>query len=153
MNRYGAGALAGFLATLPMTAAMVAMHRRLPPEEQYPLPPNEMTVEAAEKVGVRDAMDEPEEELGATLAAHFGFGTAAGALYVPVASELPLPSLVKGSLFGLVVWSVSYLGLLPAAGLLTPATRHPARRNALMIAANVLWGGVTAVLAERLCKR
>lgn len=38
-----AGSVAGCVATLPMTLAMEAMHRQLPPEEQYPLPPREIT--------------------------------------------------------------------------------------------------------------
>jgi uncharacterized membrane protein YagU involved in acid resistance len=47
-----------------------------------------------------------------------------------------------GATFGLGVWVASYLGLMPMLGILRPATRHPARRNALMIAAHLVWGGV-----------
>ena len=150
VNRYLTGAVAGLLATAPMTLAMLAMFRRLPREEQYPLPPAEITAVAAEKAHVDEALEPEPVALGATLAAHFGYGAAAGAVYGPLSPLCPLPPLVKGSLFGLAVWTVSYLGLLPAAGILTPATEHPARRNALMIAANLLWGGVTALLTERL---
>jgi hypothetical protein len=45
-----------------------------------------------------------------------------------------------GAAFGLGVWTASYLGLLPALGILKPATEHPARRNLLMIGAHVVWG-------------
>lgn len=41
-----------------------------------------------------------------------------------------------------MVWSGSYLGLLPALNILPPATEHPPGRNALMIAAHVVWGSV-----------
>ncbi len=149
MNRFAAGALAGLLATAPMTLAMVALFRRLPEEEQYPLPPAEITMTVAEATGVDEHLHDDTERLEATLAAHFGYGTAAGLVYAPLAAKIPLPPLVKGSLYGLTVWTVSYLGLLPAAHILTPATEHPARRNALMIGANVLWGAVTALLVER----
>jgi hypothetical protein len=46
------------------------------------------------------------------------------------------------------VWAGSYLGLLPMTGLLHSATRERAERNALMIAAHVVWGGVLGALAE-----
>jgi hypothetical protein len=52
--------------------------------------------------------------------------------------------------FGLAVWAVSYLGWLPAAGILSPATEHPARRNALMIGAHVVWGATTGLAVGRL---
>ena len=149
MNRFAAGALAGLLATAPMTVFMVALFRRLPPEEQYPLPPAEITEEVAEATGMDEHLHGETQRLEATLAAHFGYGAAAGLVYAPLAPNLPLPPVVKGTLYGLTVWAVSYLGLLPAARILTPATEHPARRNALMIAANVLWGAVTALLTER----
>ena len=34
--------------------------------------------------------------------------------------------------------------------ILTPATRHPPARNSLMLAAHVVWGGVTGVTAAYL---
>lgn len=145
------GTLAGFVATVPMTVAMELMHRRLPAKERYPLPPREITMEIAEDAGVKEQMDEP-ERLGATLAAHFGYGAATGALYAPLARRAQLPPVVGGATYGLVVWAGSYLGLLPALGILRPATEHPARRNALMIAAHLVWGAVTGVLVESLEK-
>jgi hypothetical protein len=41
---------------------------------------------------------------------------------------------------GVAIWAGSYLGWLPTVGILTPATRHPWRRNLLMIVAHVIWG-------------
>lgn len=133
------GALAGFVATVPMTVAMWVMHRQLPWAERYPLPPRRITGKLAAKAGVRQHLDEPEER-GLTLAAHFGYGTATGAIYGAIADEVPAPRIVSGVLYGLGVWAVSYLGVLPALGILRPATEHPAKRNALMIAAHVVWG-------------
>jgi putative membrane protein len=46
------------------------------------------------------------------------------------------------------VWTISYVGLLPLSGLFEPATEQPARRNALMIAAHVVWGLGLGVLTE-----
>ena len=148
MNSWLAGSLAGFVATAPMTAVMLLMHHRLPRKEQYPLPPAEITSKLAREAGVHKQIDEPERHLGATLLSHFGYGAAAGTLYAPLSKKLPGPPLLKGVAFGLAVWTGSYLGLLPALGILRSATEHPARRNALMIAAHVVWGSVLGLLTD-----
>src|SRR5688572_13093277 len=41
------GAVAGFVGTMAMTAAMNRLHRRLPAREKYPLPPREIIDAAA----------------------------------------------------------------------------------------------------------
>jgi putative membrane protein len=46
------------------------------------------------------------------------------------------------------VWAGSYLGLLPVLGILSPATRHPTGRNALMIAAHIIWGATLGILTD-----
>jgi uncharacterized membrane protein YagU involved in acid resistance len=145
------GALAGCIATAPMTAAMEGMYRLLPRQEQYPLPPSEITAELTEQAGVRDDLN-TDQHVGLTLVNHFAYGTAAGALYAPLAKYLPIPPAVKGIAFGLLVWTVSYLGWLPAMGIMRPATEHPQGRNVLMILAHVVWGLVTGVLTSRLAR-
>ncbi|HEV2708046.1 MAG TPA: DUF6789 family protein [Pyrinomonadaceae bacterium] len=139
------GALSGLVATVPMSVAMKLMHEQLPEQEQYPLPPRAVTMNIAEEVGVREHLDEEERE-GLTWASHFAYGAACGALYAPLARRAPLPPVVSGVAFGLAVWAGSYLGWLPAAGILSPATEHPARRNALMIGAHVVWGAAAGAL-------
>jgi len=42
------------------------------------------------------------------------------------------------------------LGMLPALGILHPATEHPARRNALMIGAHIVWGTTLGLAVEQL---
>ena len=150
MNRILLGALAGLAATGPMTLAMKLMHEQLPPEEQYPLPPRQVMEGLAEKAGVNEHLDE-EERKTATWVSHFAFGAAAGALYGAVSGErIDEHPLLAGVGFGFAVWAGSYLGWLPAAGIISPATEHPARRNALMIAAHAVWGATTGVALERL---
>jgi uncharacterized membrane protein YagU involved in acid resistance len=148
MNKLVIGALAGLAATVPMTAAMKLMHWRLPREERYPLPPRRVTMRLAEKAGVKEHLNEPERK-ALTIAGHFAYGASVGALYVPLARKIPLPPPVAGATYGFAVWAVSYLGWLPAAGLISPATEHPARRNALMIAAHLVWGAATGALVDR----
>ncbi|MDB5323047.1 MAG: hypothetical protein JWN40_4678 [Phycisphaerales bacterium] len=158
-NSLTTGLLSGLAATLPMTAVMEILHRALPAQERYPLPPRQITQRLTRKVGVEQELDES-SKTGLTLVSHFAYGAAAGGVYAEVAGQLrqplrqiPLPPAARaaaaGTLYGLLVWTVSYLGLLPAAGILAPATRHPARRNALMIVAHVIWGATLGLLVER----
>lgn len=150
MNDVIRGAIAGLTATAPMTVLMELWHRQLPAHERYPLPPRQIT----ERVLARAGAPEESERAGATTAAtyvgHFGYGAAAGAAYGWAASRVPGSPVAKGIIFGLAVWAGSYLGWLPAAGVLSPATRHPRRRNALMIAAHGVWGAATGVLTDSL---
>ena len=145
MNDILDGAVAGCVATIPMTVAMEAMHRELPAREQYPLPPRTVTVRAAEASGLD--LDE-DERTALSLTAHFAMGTAMGALYGPVSRLLPLPAPLAGAAFGLAVWAGNYLGVLPALGLLRPATDHPPRRAGLMIGAHLVWGAAAGIVLD-----
>jgi uncharacterized membrane protein YagU involved in acid resistance len=143
------GALAGLAATAPMTLFMQKMHQELPARERYPLPPSEIVEELTEQAGIDDQVDQSEHK-ALTLLAHFGYGAATGALYAPLAQAFHPPAMLGGAAFGLAVWGTSYLGLLPALGILRPATEHPARRNALMIGAHVIWGVTLGLVVEQL---
>lgn len=128
---------------MPMTIAMKVMHDQLPADEQYPLPPRLILESVTDKAGAENELDE-DTETGLAYLGHFAYGTSVGAIYPLLVRE---PSAATGVLFGLGVWTGSYLGYLPALGILTPATEHPARRNALMIAAHVVWGAALGALA------
>ena len=148
LNRLLLGAIGGVVATGPMTVAMIMLHRRLPPAERYPLPPRDITVKLAKTAGLEGNLSAP-ARTATTLLSHFGYGAAAGAVYSSAlnARAAPLP---KGLLFGLVLWAASYLGWLPAAGILRPATEHPTRRNALMIGAHLVWGATLGAFVSLL---
>ena len=143
------GAIAGLLATFPMTLFMRAAWRMLPTLEKYPLPPRLITKRVVSEV-------EPNERLSAdnltalTLLLHFLFGAFTGALYGVVEDKIRMNAAAKGTLMGTAVWSGSYLGWLPILGILPPATEHPWRRNALMIVAHFIWGGALGVLTQKL---
>lgn len=142
-----AGAAAGCVATVPMTAAMEALYRQLPRPERYPLPPRETAQKVSEELNVWQQLGE-RERLAVTLLSHFGYGAAMGALYGPLARALKLPPWLGGPAYGLAVWAGNYLGVLPALNILKPATEHPPRRTAVMIAAHLVWGLSTAVLVD-----
>jgi putative membrane protein len=151
-SRLLTGAVAGFAATVPMTVAMEAMHRRLPPPQRYPLPPRRIAMRAAGKAGVREHLDEPERK-AVTMVSHFGYGTAVGSLFGAIAPKDPVRAAAAGAGFGLLVWAVSYLGLMPAFGLHPPATKEPARRNGLMIGAHLVWGATLGAIAAGAAKQ
>jgi hypothetical protein len=65
---------------------MKLMHEQLPREEQYPLPPRQVTEGMAEKAGLGEHLDEDERE-AATWASHFAYGAACGALYGALTGE------------------------------------------------------------------
>ncbi|MGZ3677132.1 MAG: hypothetical protein ACXWQR_01005, partial [Ktedonobacterales bacterium] len=85
-----AGACAGLIATVPMTAVMEAVFRRLPREQRYPLPPAEITDRVIERSTMGRQL-EPPQHLALTLAAHFAYGAAAGAVGGPLTRRIPLP--------------------------------------------------------------
>jgi uncharacterized membrane protein YagU involved in acid resistance len=143
------GASAGLLATVPMTLFMLAVQRILPHRQRYALPPEILTEKFARKIGLRKQMKKPHLQL-ASFASHLGFGATAGALYGPLTRSVPLPAILKGIVFGLVVWVANYLGWLPAVGMAEAATRQPTQRNVLMIGAHVVWGAVTGILTNGL---
>jgi putative membrane protein len=144
------GALAGLMATGPMTAVMLILHRLLPWWERYELPPTEITERATEKVG----LDLDNTALQAvSTAAHISYGAVVGALYAPLLQRLPFPGLAKGIVYGLAVWFISYLGLMPGLGVIEPAVKQPAQRNILMIIAHVVWGMVLGMGVDFLRSR
>jgi uncharacterized membrane protein YagU involved in acid resistance len=133
------GAVAGLIATVPMTIFMRSAWRMLPKREKYPLPPRLITRKLTKETGVDDQLD-ADQLTSLTLTLHFLFGAATGALYGVIAPRVPLNESIKGSLMGMAVWSGSYLGWIPAFHILPPATEHPWRRNLLMIVAHLVWG-------------
>ena len=142
-----AGAVAGFVATAPMSLAMELLHKQLAHRHRDPLPPRHIVDRGLRMVGVRAGED---ERSALTIAGHFGYGAATGALYGALAGPLRPPPLPAGIAFGVLVWSASYLALLPLVGLFRRPSREANERKALMIAAHVVWGATLGLLADRL---
>lgn len=132
-SRIVIGGIAGFVATMAMTAAMRRLHAKLPAKERYPLTPREIV----------DSTLEPPRAVAPdlTLAAHFAYGAGCGAL---IAAASPRVGRVGGAAAGAGVWLASYMGWIPALGVLKPATGHPLRRNLVMLGAHFAWGWSTA---------
>ena len=147
------GALAGLIATVPMTLFMLASHRNLPFWQRYPLPPSLITQRAFGDIAL-PGHPAPIPNIAATLAAHFGFGGATGALFAAAPSALRRQyPVATGVVYGLCVWAASYLGWVPGLSLMSPATQQPAARNTMMIAAHVVWGATLGLALELLSER
>lgn len=142
------GAMAGLAATAPMTAAMRHMYRRLPQEEQYPLPPAEIADSILQHLGIKPALTAPQEKT-LILLGHYGYGALSGAVYAALTPKGVRLPLARGAGFGVLLWAASYLGWLPLLHILTPATQHPRGRTLLMLTAHAFWGGMTGVLCAR----
>lgn len=132
-----------------MSLTMLIGWTLLPRREKYHLPPRLITEEITERAGLDDKLTD-KELTGLTVASHFGYGALFGGIYAPLSERLPMHSSLKGTLAGLAVWVGSYLGWLPAVGILQPATRHPWRRNLMMILAHVVWGVTLGEVTRKL---
>src|SRR5687767_11461436 len=111
MNMVGrmlVGAAAGTVAAIPMTAYWEYMHARLPGEPPRPLPPREIVEAMAVRSGMSRELSEVDVQ-NLALAGHFCYSAATGALFGLLAPRGPGRTLATGALFGLGVWTASYL--------------------------------------------
>ncbi len=143
------GALGGVSATGPMTVGMVWLHRLLPQQHRYSLPPREITMHLMEALGLHKKLG-PDARAALTLIDHFGYGAMAAVVYSLAESRVSGSPFLKGPIFGAIVWVVSYLGLLPALGVLAPATKHPHSRNVLMFVVHLVWGLFVGAIVDTL---
>ena len=139
------GAMAGFAATVPMTITMEALRAVFPREQQRRIPPREIVDRTVEKTGEGHQVDET-DRFAITTAAHFAFGTAAGALYGSLVRARD-SSPVRGIGYGLSVWALAYGLILPAMGVHPAAEDDTNDRNGLLIASHVVWGATLGSLA------
>jgi len=139
------GAVCGAVATAAMSGVMLAGSRMgLMPDQ----PPKRIA--RALMPGHRNRPKQGEGTAGAL--AHFGFGTAAGALYGLLARGDRTPS-IAGVGYALAIWAASYQGWVPALGILPAATRDLPGRPAVMICGHVVYGTILTKAVNRLNAR
>lgn len=146
LGRVTDGARTGAMATLPMSALMLAADALGIMDEPAP---DELTQRILEALGRRKGEAAGQHAL-ATVG-HFGYGAAIGALYSLVRDRLPLAAspALQGTAYGLAVWLASYRGWIPALRLMPPPQRDVPGRPSTMIAAHVVFG---AALGRRLTR-
>jgi uncharacterized membrane protein YagU involved in acid resistance len=147
-----AGAVSGFIATIPMTVTMLIMQRLLPKREQTTLEPRRVSDDILHKVNLDDELSEKGRK-HFSIFAHFGYGALSGMTYALAERVLPLPRGLRGAVYGLFVWAASYIGWLPAAGTLPPPQRRPVGRNLLLVLAHFVWGIALDIVSSILLGR
>lgn len=142
-----ASALAGLVASIPMGLIMIGLNRVLSTRAE---PPKLITKRLANRFGLGKTVRRGKRWDMTTWAAHLGYGAAAASLYPLLTRVLPIPSILRGMVYAMGVWAASYMGWLPAANILPPANRQPARRNVVMILSHLLWGSLIGLLDPRI---
>ncbi|WP_397568488.1 DUF6789 family protein [Schlesneria sp. T3-172] len=133
------GAVSGLIATAPMTGVMVACKQILPPQDQYPLPPQEIVEDVAQGAQVREVL-ETDLKQPTVWTAHYGYGSLMGLLYGAVTHGDRTRSIPRGMAYGMAVWAANYLAALPAANSKASAPQESLARNAMMIVSHLAWG-------------
>jgi len=145
-DRIRTGALAGTLATLPMSAVMLAAQRLGLMGKQ---PPAKITDAALDATRIDPP---PPQRRGLAVVAHFAFGAAVGALFSAMHRRAPRVgrATVEGVAFGSVVWAASYAGWVPALGIMPPPTEDRPGRPASMIVAHWVFGAALGLMVAGL---
>lgn len=148
----------GLVATTTMTASMFVLQKigllgRMPPRL--------LTERALGRLGLRRKTTTFTRNL-LTAAMHYSFGASMGALFEvgrdAVATRrgrASSPPAVVGSgvAFGTLVWVASYMGWIPAAGLMArPENDRPGRPTS-MVLAHWIFGGTLGAIGTRLASR
>jgi hypothetical protein len=135
------GGAAGALATGAMSLAMaIAKNVGLLGEA----PPRKLTRRLLRRMGV-SSRGRPLDL--ASLAAHFGFGIAAGAAFA--VAERGRASLLRGGAYGALIWAATYAGLIPKLRLMrSPEKDRPGRPTSMVVAHLVYGATLGATLAR-----
>jgi uncharacterized membrane protein YagU involved in acid resistance len=138
------GTIGGFLAAAPMAVFMLAVQRLLPQGQQYALPPQRITDALTHRFGLNKHMNRRELRIAA-LVAHFIYSGAVGSFYQPLTRRITLPTVLRGTLFGIVVWFIGYVVLVPILNIpqSSSAQMQPLPGNLMMIATHIVWGTIT----------
>lgn len=136
------GAVAGIAGTVLMTAVIYG-GKALGLLETPP--PKEITSRAESKAGQRPSGSGFSVHW---LAAHLGFGGAAGAVYPWVRKAYPGPPPIAGALYGLSIWFQAYVGILPQLGLYPEPTEDSTSRQAVIVSAHLVFGATVG----RICR-
>jgi uncharacterized membrane protein YagU involved in acid resistance len=132
----GRGAAAGAIGTAALSATILTSKAA----GGVPISaPHEIAYRFRQKTGVPQ---QPVWFLG-----HFAYGAACGGIYALVRPLIPAPAPIAGAAYGLAVWAVSYLGLMPRLGLYPPPHWDKPSRRRTMIVGHVLFGVVLGLLA------
>jgi len=144
-----AGAVAGTVATIAMSTLMLTAQHAGVLGEQPPRKLSDAVLDAA----ADGRADERTRRIG-TAVVHLGIGATAAALHQVGrhVTGAPKPAALWGGGFGALFWVVNYGLVAPALGIMPPPAKDRPGRAPVMLAANVVWGAVSAVVGDRLAR-
>lgn len=138
------GAAAGLVATCTMSAVLVVARATGWLGEP---PPRKLTRRVLDRIGIRARGKKLDV---ATLVAHAGYGVGTGILYAMIPGRRA--PVMRGTAFGLGVWAASYMGWIPAVGLMArPKNDRPGRPTSMILAHLVF--GATLGAVDRAVRR
>lgn len=138
------GALAGAVATIPMTAALLVAEKAGLMGE---FPPKHITYSLLRLAGVRRISSKARNT--AAMGLHFTYGSSVGAVYGWLAHgvRLHVPGIVQGIGFSLAVWAVSYMGWVPALGIMRSDLRRGKDWKWSNVASHIVYGTALGALS------
>jgi|GEM_PF-346317 len=147
-----AGVAAGIAATAVMSAFMVGAQKL---GVLGRMPPRKISDALLGALGVRRKTPEPLRRVFATVN-HFAFGATCGALFGAgarlargrAAADVPITTLA-GVGFGTLVWATSYMGWVPALGIMPRPSNDRFGRPTTMVLAHWIYGGALGALVAR----
>ena len=148
-----AGLVAGTAGTMTMSAVMLLGGAAGLMGTQ---PPRRVIDKAADEAGLRP--DDRTRDAGASVL-HLLIGAASGVLLELFAHGFRRavgrgsPVIGMGAAFGILLWAANYLALGPALGVLPRADHDRRGRPPVMIAAHLVFGITTAVVARMVGER
>lgn len=80
----------------------------------------------------------------------YGYGSMFAVLYAALAGKSKINGVAKGTAFGLAVWGLSYMGVLPALKVRSQAQQMTKNRNQMMLALHVIWGASLGFAEEKM---
>lgn len=136
------GITSGVLATVPMTAVMLAAQKL---GLLGKAPPAKITDHALASAGIPATRN---QRRILTAIAHAGFGAGCGALYSLLRPGRPSlgRGAIEGAAFGSAVWAASYAGWIPAVGILPPPDDDRRDRQVTMVIAHWIFGAVVGIV-------
>lgn len=142
------GVFAGGIGTTTMTVFMrgtqwVGLYHQ-------DLPPTKITRAATNILGVKHRVSSRQETV-LTGVAHWAFGMAGGALFGVISQKIArVPRWFSGLVFGLLVWGISYLGWVPALGILPQPWNQRGTHGLMPMLAHVIYGVTVGTVVDRL---
>ena len=138
------GAATGLVATTTMTAGMFVLQKA---GLLGRMPPRLLTERTLAKLGLRRKTSRP-LRMVLTALAHYGFGATMGSIFEVGKSALvtrhgraeDAAIVGSGVAFGTLVWAASYMGWIPAAGLMPRPSRDRPGRPTSMVLAHWIFG-------------